>query len=77
MLEQVRHSVLPAMKRNLPVIACIVYDTGLPQERNALRWVTHQYCVQLGKQENCRVAVSLSIATSARQPAHRVPFVFT
>src|SRR5258708_40223550 len=29
LLEQGRHSVLAAMKLNAPVIACVVYDTGL------------------------------------------------
>src|SRR5580693_3442874 len=30
---------------------------------NFEEWVTRQYCGQVGKQENCRVAVSLSVAT--------------
>ena len=32
LLEQVRHSVLPAMKRNGPVIAWIMDDTGFPRK---------------------------------------------
>jgi SRSO17 transposase len=63
LLEQVRHFVLPAMKRNGRVIAWIVDDTGLPKKGRHSVGVTHQYCGQLGKRENCRVAVSLSIAT--------------
>jgi hypothetical protein len=32
LLEQVRHSVLPAMKRNEPLIASMVDDAGFPKE---------------------------------------------
>jgi len=63
LLEQVRHSVLPARKGNGPGIAWIVDDTGFPKKGTHSVGVTHQYCAQLGKQENCRLAVSLSIAT--------------
>src|SRR3981189_2554580 len=63
LLEQVRHSVLPAMKRNGPVIAWIVDDTGFPKKGTHSVGVTHHCSEQLWKQENCRVAVSLSIAT--------------
>jgi SRSO17 transposase len=37
LLEQVRHSVLPAMKRNGPVIAWNCRRHRLPQQRNARR----------------------------------------
>src|SRR6478672_8726947 len=38
---------------------------GLSQEGAALRGVGRQYCGQLGKQDNCQVAVSLSLANHA------------
>ncbi len=63
LLERVRHSVLPVMKRNGPVIAWIVDDTGFPKKGIHSVGVVRQYCGQVGKQENCRVAVSLSLTT--------------
>jgi SRSO17 transposase len=63
LLERVRHSVLPMMKRNGPIVAWIVDDTGFPQKGTHSVGVVRQYCGQVGKQENCRVAVSLSLTT--------------
>src|SRR6516165_6705706 len=63
LLERVRHFVLPVMKRNGSVVAWIVDNTGFVKKGTHSVGVVRQYCGQVGKQENCRVAVSLSVAT--------------
>jgi SRSO17 transposase len=63
LLERVRHFVLPVMKGNGSVVAWIVDDTGFVKKGTHSVGVARQYCGQVGKQENCRVAVSLSVAT--------------
>ena len=63
LLQQVWQSVLPQMEQRGPVIAWIVDDTGFLKKGTYSVGVARQYCGQIGKQDNCQVAVSLSIAT--------------
>src|ERR1700752_418250 len=63
MLAQVRREVLPAMEKHGPVAAWIVDDTGFPKKGKHSVGVARQYCGQIGKQDNCQVAVSLTVST--------------
>ena len=43
----------------------LVDDSGMPKKGRHSVGVARQYCGQIGKQDNCQVAVSLSLATEA------------
>lgn len=73
-LAAVRDRVLPIIERRGAIRALIVDDTGTPKKGTHSVGVMRQYCGQLGKQDNCQVAVTLSAANDhASLPiAHRL-----
>ena len=70
----VRAGVLPVIERHAPINAWIVDDTGVPKQGTHSAGVARQHRGQLGRVDNCQVAVTLSAANDhASLPlAHRL-----
>src|SRR5207244_7101780 len=61
-LAKISELVVPAITKHGPIEVWIIDDTGIPKKGRHSVGVKPQYCGQLGKEANCQVAVSLSIA---------------
>ena len=74
LLAAVRAQVLPIIEQRGLIRGWMIDDTGIPKKGTHSVGVARQYCGQLGKQDNCQVAVTLSVAADhASLPiAHRL-----
>ena len=64
-LGRIQELTVPIIEASGAIEAWIIDDTGFPKKGRHSVGVARQYCGQLGKQDNCQIGVSLSLANHA------------